>query len=247
MKPPQNGQLNAEDSFKIKENKEVSIQIMNKTIVITNIGNVPYNKTLLVKVGDSPLNIDLSLNVGESKKYIVQAPDGEYEVVIFEGEKEISQTMGLTGKAIGIKEASGISLKGILWAFLILALISITGIFFKKTYKKPFFGRIKEAFHSEKKDNFKKMEVGDGSKMVPELGNKAELSLSIKGEQQDASVVCMRINNLARVKSKKGSGQETLRKIIDDAKERKAVIYEVNDYLFFIFYAHTFTNKNIQE
>ena len=61
----------------------------------------------------------------------------------------------------------------------------------------------------------------------------AELSLSIKGDKQDASIVCINIKNLKETK-KKGNVQETLQKISDIAVRNKAAIYENNDSLFFI-------------
>jgi phosphoribosyl-ATP pyrophosphohydrolase len=75
--------------------------------------------------------------------------------------------------------------------------------------------------------------------------NKAELSLSIKGEKQDASIVCLKIRNLREMKSKRGSPEETIEKIIDAAEDHKAVTYENQDYLFFILApAKTRTFKN---
>lgn len=226
-------ELTAEGKCKIKENYEVDIQIMNKTVKVTNIGNVFYNKTILVKVSDSPLNIQVALDVGESKKYVINAPDGDYNVRISEGTKEISEVMSLTGKAIGIKEASEFSFGVFFWFFLILVLGFVAYFFFKKLYKKPFFGKM---ILGERKDRFKPMAIGEDFKMVPKKGSKAELSLSIKeGEKQDASVICLKIKDLKEMHSRKSRVSETIQKIIEMADDNKAVVYENQDYLFFIF------------
>jgi hypothetical protein len=224
-------ELTADEKFKILANEEADIQIINKTVVVTNIGNVLYNKTILVKVGDSPLNIKVELGIGESKKYVINAPDGEYNVRISEGDKEVSKVMSLTGKTVGIKEVSGFSFGIFFWILLILILGVVAFIFGKKLYKKPFFGKL---FH--RKGEFKSMAMGEDSKMVPKSGSKAELSLSIKeGEKQDASIVCLKIKDLKEVKARKSRVSETIQKIVEIAEDDKAVVYENQNYLFFIF------------
>ncbi len=64
--------------------------------------------------------------------------------------------------------------------------------------------------------------------------NKAELSLSIKGDKQNVNVIALHIKNLKEMQAKKGSVEETLQKIVDNAEENKAVTYESNNILFFI-------------
>src|SRR4030042_1507193 len=235
--------LTAEDKFAIKEKEEVNIEIVNKTILITNTGNIFYNKTLLIKVGDTPLNIQAMLDVGERKRNFITAPDGEYEVKVITGnENEISKIMSLTGKTVGIKEASNTSFWGAFWVFVILILGFVAFIFLKKIYQKPFLGKF---IHKGKKEKFKKMAMGEDSQVVIKTGNKAELSLSIKGEKQDASVICLRIKNLRESRSGRGSTPGSIEKAIEAAEENKAVTYENQDYLFFIFApARTRTFKN---
>lgn len=223
-------QLTAEDEFIIKELEKVKIDILNKTILITNIGNVFYNKTLLVKVEETPLNVQVKLNVGESRKYILSAPNGDYPVkVIADNIDEISKIISLTGDIIGIKEASRISFTAIFWIVLVLILGSMGFMFLRKVYKKPFLKNIFSWKKGEKKEK-KTPVLGN----LTETGNRAELSLSIKGEKQDAMIICLKIKNLREIKSGKGSASESLKKIIDKAEENKAVTYENQDYLFFM-------------
>ncbi|MDD5012366.1 MAG: hypothetical protein PHQ66_01830 [Candidatus Nanoarchaeia archaeon] len=247
--------LIAEEKFRIKENMEIDIQVINKTVVVTNIGNVFYNKTVLVQVGDSPLNIQVELPVGESKKYVVKAPNGDYNVRISEGDKEVSEMMSLTGKTVGIEEASIFSGVNVFWFFLILILGLIAFMYFTKLYKKPFFGRMvqsskslfRKLFHRrEKREKFKSMAVGDDFKMIPKMGNRAELSLSIKeGDKQEASIVGVRIKDLREIQSRRSRVSETIEKIIDTAEDKRAVVCENQDYLLFILApARTRTPKN---
>ncbi|VVB82286.1 MG2 domain protein [uncultured archaeon] len=231
------GNLSAQDTDTIKVNEQVDIQIANQTILITNIGNVLYNKTVLVRVGDSPLNIQVTLGVGESRKYVVNAPNGEYNVEVSTGDnQQVTETMSLTGKAVGIQEASAASLTNIAWILLILVLAVAVFLLAKKIYKtrKPFFGRMLFSNSNRpKKEKEVKMLVGEDFKMVAKTGSKAELSLSIRGEQQDATVICLKVKDLSQMK--RGSPGEAIAKIIDIVDESKGTTYENQDYLFFIF------------
>ena len=69
---------------------------------------------------------------------------------------------------------------------------------------------------------------------IVESKNKAELSLSLKGDKQKASVIGLKIKNLDEIK-KEQIIKEMLQKVTDFAEENKAVTYESQDYLFFIF------------
>lgn len=234
--------LTTETTFNIKEKEDVKVELLNKTITITNAGNVFYNKSVLVKIGNESLNVDVSLDIDESQKYTLTAPDGEYqiEVITDEGSKITGMSM-LTGKTIEIKEVSGgvISLikHPFVWIFIIAILGFITFMVFKKGHKRIFFGRTP----SKKKETESRKSWWEKRKALPlrknsivNAKNKAELSLSIKGNKQNASVVCLKIKNLKETQSKKSNVEETLQKIVNIAEENKAVTYENQDNLFFI-------------
>jgi len=132
-------QLTAENEFQIKINEKIDIQITNKTILITNTGNVPYNKTVLVDVGGTTLTVFVNLEVGKSKKYIVSAPDGEYKVDVKTGEgEEVSNVMSLTGRAVSVNEVGSGHYTVLAWILMFLILGFIIFTIFRKIYKKPF-------------------------------------------------------------------------------------------------------------
>ncbi len=226
--------LITEMPFTIMEKASVNVEIINKTIMITNDGNVFYNKTVLVKIGNESLNIYVELGVDGSQKYILNAPEGEYpiEIVTQEG-KELSETAFLTGKAIGIKEAkTGIKAAKsfLVWIFLIMVLGVVAFMIFRKVHKKSFFGHMKGL---KKKDKIIRKPLG--KKALVTASNKAELSLSIKGDKQDVSVVCLQIKNLDEIESTKGNAKDTLQKIVDGiAEKNKAAVYENQGNIFFI-------------
>ena len=237
------GQLTAEDDFNINPIENVSIEIVNKTILVTNIGNIPYNKTFLVKIGDTPLNIYIKLNVGESKKYVLSAPNGQYQIEVTGANgNDAAGTVSLTGGAIDIKEISNGYFGAGIWIFLILILGATVFVIFRKIYKKPFVGK-KMNFNFKKRDSEETTHVL-GANSITRITNKAELSLSIKGEKQEASVICLRVKNLKE--SGRGSSiLESVQKIKSLIEENKGVTYENQDYLFFIFApAKTRTFKN---
>ena len=238
--------LTAESIFNILEKKEVDVLLLNKTIEITNIGNVPYcNETFLIKIGEDSLNIDLCLEIDETTKYLLTAPDGEYAIeVISEGGSILSGNAILTGKSVNIKEKVKLlssSRSYVIWIFLIAILGFIVFLMFKKGYKRSFFGKMhlkKKPGNSSKKEKIKWKRVSPiplRKKSLINAKNKAELSLSLKGEKHNASIICLKIKNLQDLETKKGNAEQTLQKMIDLAENKKAMIYENQNNIFFIF------------
>ena len=224
--------LTSEMNFKIKEKGDIKIEIINKTIILTNIGNIPYNKLLLITIGNELMNIDVNLKVDEVKKYTLFAPDGEYLVEITaDGENKITKNIALTGNAINIKEASDILILArypLVWFFIIFILGFIAFMIFRKGYKKSFFGHI-NLKRTGKKPIFSKVR-----KDLIKTKNKAELTLSLSGEKQKASITCLKIKNFKEIEKKPDSIKETLEKITKISEENKAFVYENHENLFFI-------------
>ncbi len=246
-------ELTSEASFKIKEKKDIKIELINKTLILTNIGNVKYcDETILIKIGDKPLNIDVCLDVDETQRYILKAPDGEYQIdIISDSETIINRSAILTGKTIEIKKASeGIVTLvkyPIVWIFIIIILGLVAFMIFKKGYKKNFFGHMpsfkkKKGKEDKKKEKLEKHRsrwekskiASLGKKQLISSGNKAELSLSLKGDKQSASMVCLKIKNLKELQSERGGAEKALQKIIHATEKDKAFVYENHDNIFFI-------------
>ncbi len=242
--------LTSEARLNIAEKEDIKIEIINKTIIITNTGNVIYNKTVLVKIEDKSLNIDVYLGVDKSQKYILTAPDGEYSVeVIADGESTIAE-VALTGKSIDVKKASGkvgsLVRYPVVWIFIIFVLGFITFIAFKRGYQKNFIGYITSKVPKKRKDGEKSAHESRHAKnSLIGSENRAELSLSMKGDKQNVSVVTLNVKKLGETKSKEGSADETLQKIVNMAEKYKAATYENHNTIFFILApAKTRTFKN---
>lgn len=227
--------LTSESKFSIKEKMDVKVELINKTVIITNNGNIPYNDTVLIKIGNESLNINTSLEIDETQKYILSAPDGEYEVkIVANGEESIVQTVGLTGNAISVKEAKGAVIKFIkypfVWIFILIILGFMAFIIFKKGYKKSFIGYMGKFKRKGKND----LTIPLKKKETMSSKNNAELSLSIKGDKQNISLVCLNIKNHKDISTKQGNASEILKEIIKIGEGEKAALYENKENLFFL-------------
>ncbi len=223
--------ITTESSFYIIEKEDVEINLINRTITILNKGNIPYcNKSVLIKIGNESVNMDICLEVDGEQEYILTAPEGEYQVeIISDGEEKISKNVMLTGRTIDVKEISkrGFVRQPLVWIFLIAVLGFVAFLFLKKGYKQNFIGYI------TKRKKGKASPLAKGSLL--NARNNAKLSLSIKGDKQNISVICLKIKNLKEIGSKKGGAEESLQKIVNLVEEKKGYVYENNENLFFIF------------
>ncbi len=222
--------LSAESTFEILKVEKVGIEIINQTLILTNQGNVPYNKTVLVKIGEELVNVKPYLAVQESRRYTLTAPKGEYQIEVYDDDNSVSSAVSLTGKVISVKEigASNSLTKIIVWLFVIVILGITVFIFAKKGYQKSFIGRLKDIKFKKKVD---KKPLNYSGLL---LGSNSELSLSIRGERQKNGVVCLKLNNYSEILKNKSNVSATLQSIITLAEERKLKIYENSDYVFFI-------------
>ena len=238
--------LTSESSFTIPEKESAEIKIENKTVFIANTGNVPYNKTIIVKVGNQSLSIDVYLSVGSSQRWLLTAPDGEYDVSVSStsGEEILSSSgVALTGNAIDIRKASAglgsLTKFPAVWIFIIAVLGIMTFIVFKRGYQKAFIGYI-TGLHGRRNT------IADDLSFVSGPKGKAEVVLSIKGDKQEASLLTLKIKNMAWIKNtKEGNAAEIIDKAIEIAEGHKAATYEAGDNIFFIFApARTKTFRN---
>lgn len=228
--------ITSEASFEIAEKESVNIEIIEGEVIITNTGNVPYNKTIVVKIGNESVGIDVYLDVDKSQKYRLTAPDGEYNIeIITSGETTKAEGLSLTGKAIDVKKAGAnignIAKYPLVWIFVLIVLGFFTFIVFKKGYQKSFVGYISK--RKEKDISNKSLPLVNNSLIKSK--NRAELSLSIKGDKQTTSVVAVHIKNLKEISKKDNSTEETLQKIVYVAEGHKAATYENQETILFIF------------
>ncbi|MEK6757693.1 MAG: hypothetical protein AABX88_01055 [Nanoarchaeota archaeon] len=238
-------QLTSESNFNIKEKQEIEVKLINKTLEITNKGNVPYNKSVVIKIGDTPVYLATSLGIDDTTEYLLTAPDGEYTIeVLSENGNKISGRAMLTGNAIDVQEIKKgivtVARQPLAWVFIVAVLGFMIFMFAKKGFKRSFLGNIirKSEGSSQRPKEYSKKGLIDTS-------SRGFLSLSIKGKQQDASVVCLKIKNFTDVKTQKEGIEETLQKIKNASEAGKAIVYENNENIFFMLVpSETKTLKN---
>ena len=138
--------LEVEETFNVSEKEAVEVTLVNRTVIIKNAGNVPYNDTAIVKISNETINLDVYLEVDEETKYYLSAPEGEYDIEVRTGDEELKETVALTGNVIAAEEVStGLFEKimgPVVWIFIIGVLGFMAYMLYKKGYKKAFFGYV---------------------------------------------------------------------------------------------------------
>jgi hypothetical protein len=227
--------LSAMSNIRILEYEKAETKIVNNTLLITNKGNVPFTKTIIVTIGNEKILIDTNIDIDGVKKYTLSAPEGKYEIEISNGDEIIKKSAILTGKTIDVREESGI-IKSLIthpmvWIFIIMILGFIAFMIFSKGIKRSFIGYIGR----RKQKNAESMSAITQKKdLLIETKSIADLTLSLKGDKQDASIINLKIKNMKEVKPNKKVVEETLNKIAKISEDQKACIYENNDNVFII-------------
>lgn len=73
----------------IMGNKLLDIRIVDEKLVVTNTGNTVYDKTINIKIGDSISSKNPKLSIGESISYRLIAPEGEYQIIVTDEERNV--------------------------------------------------------------------------------------------------------------------------------------------------------------
>jgi len=227
--------IKKEAQFVINAKEELKTEIVNNTVVFINIGNVKYEKTNTIKIDGQSFEIPLSLKVGESETYVLKAPDGEHAVE----SNGLSEKLTLTGKAIAVEKMRG-KILGVfqsavgnvfIWIFIIIVLGIGVWIIAKKSLRTKI-----DAYKTSKYQA-----SNSGNPLIPmvkkrdnlEITNRAEISVSIKGEQLLVTGVCMKIKNMMEIS--KEEIKETLQRIVDAGEIQRTYVYEGYDHLIFLF------------
>lgn len=223
------GEIINKMNFKILERKEISIILVNKTIILENKGNVIYNQTIDVKIGEETIEIPTNLQIKEIVKYEVKAPTGQYNIKV----GDVEQMMSLTGNAIKLQkitDTSSSSFKTFSWTFLIIILALATYIIFNKAKNKKFFGKKTGKLKSKP---LELQEIPQPEKLIQTKTN-AQISTSITGGKQNAPIGCIMIKNYEETRFGEGGVRETMQEIANQIEANKGIIYESKGNIFFI-------------
>ena len=245
------GELYEEKEITVLENKEIEIELVGPLLLIKNVGNAVYDKTINVKIGEEIKPLELKINVGEERTFNLKAPEGEYDIFINSGQNEIQGRAFLTGNAIDVQNMGGVGFLNkypIIWIFLVILIGAFaTVMYFKsrtKTHKlKPSTKKTKRKL-SMSKINLSKKKLKDltvtekPEKNVKDFTESktakqgAESSLVMAGDKEIASILAIKIPNLPKLG--KAAKQELL-KILSIAKNNKGMIERKEDYIMAVF------------
>ena len=118
--------------------QKVKFYFEESVLVVENIGNVLYNRSINVTIGEDVLVLDLNIKLGEIRKFKLKAPVGEYEVVVRDDEYRVSHQILLTGNAVSVNDFRDVGLfknYSIVWIFLIIVIGGISAVLFVR-YRK---------------------------------------------------------------------------------------------------------------
>jgi len=221
-----------EIAFRILELKEIKLEIIDNTLIITNVGNVPYINQTILQIGDQTKTIDLALNVGQSEKFNLKAPNGIYLVKIGDFAKEVT----LTGRVVNAKKQSDkrFLFSPLIWVFIIIILGFLTYTIFRKARKKTFKGSRKHFPTNAHVTRIVAEPVRPAKGDLISTRNSAELSTSIQGIKQNSTIVLLHLKNFEEVSSGQGNVKESVQKIVNIAENNKAIIYENGSNIFMI-------------
>ena len=101
--------LERKELFNVLELEKAEIKIEGNELIITNVGNIPYRKSIQIEIGDHKETALVPLVLGETKRIKLTAPDGEYDVKVSDGTEKndiIFNRVPLTGNVIGLEKIS---------------------------------------------------------------------------------------------------------------------------------------------
>jgi hypothetical protein len=234
-----------EKQIYVNKNEEASFNLINETLVIQNIGNTPYNKFVKINIGNHSEIKSLNLSLGQLVEFRLEAPNGQYNISISDGNQEIeNHNVLLTGKAIGVKpNKQGLNLSTgslLAWIFIIM----IFGLFIFVSSKKYLAKRKSDqewGFNTNKKQEkggvvkVNPVSIEKISKNEIPLGTSASHSLVLSGEKQNSCLLALKIKNLEEIKKSKSNASETIAKAIDTITENHGKVYQSEGYIIGIF------------
>ena len=248
-----NGNTTKEKTFYINEKAMVSFEFVNETLIVTNIGNVRYDKDIQVELNGKPFVKKVSLGLGESTKFKLTGANEEYSIKVSDGESEITRTgVTLTGNVVGVEEDKGSGIKRfgivnspIMWIFFIIILAGILLFFLRNKLKKRSFaypsmperkssGSIVEGprkitviprTESKKEDNKTPTSVVSISGPI-----RAEQASVVQGDKHKVAVIAIKVKNELGTLL-----QHRLDKAVEAAYVRRGAVYKQRNDVIIIF------------
>ena len=240
--------LKVEKIISVSEFEKIDLDLENNTLIVTNIGNVPYKKSIdvnfIIENQTNTKTIDLDLEVGEIKTYKLEAPKGTYDLDIGAGNdsREFSN-VPLTGNVIAsIDLGQKKNLMSIwpLWLFILIIILLLLFLYLRKTKI-----RYKKEKKKPEKINTRKIEKEyrilksniNIDKDIKNIFNKNSSKLAaqtimpalVYGTKQEISVLLVSISGLEKFKELKKKDPNKFNVLLDkyfDAIIQKIKIHQ---------------------
>ncbi len=235
------GKLNGSKQFYVSEYSSIKKEMDNTTLIITNTGNIIYQKLLQVDIGGISEIIQLNVPVNGIQKLKLSAPDGSYAVGISDG--TINQTFGsvfLTGKAVSIIDSNSqgsIQLNNIFWVIIIIIGLVVIIYYYRKISRDRNVYDIIPSLPSTARKREAEL-----TSMIQTTSHTRALQSGVKKE---VSIVALKIKNYDSLLKVKSPALETIAKTIKIAKDSKAVITNGSSSILMYFSDATIKTGNI--
>ncbi|MCK5321314.1 hypothetical protein KAJ38_01935 [Candidatus Pacearchaeota archaeon] len=247
-------EIGEQREFEMIKSSKMEFNISEGVLEITCVGNWECNGSVDVQIGEESSELELVMDMGEVRKFSLKAPQGEYEVIVSDGESSINRQVLLTGNAISVRDFKEVGIfkaYSVVWIFLIIVLGVAGVILFMNSRKtKKFKGnKIENVVSSVYKhvDSAKSKIVSKTSGLnVKNYGHEdktmvdltksgiggAESTLVLKGEKHLSAIVALSVKNSATLG---GHAKDSLIKIVEGTREFKGLVDLRGDYIFIVF------------
>jgi hypothetical protein len=220
------GEFSATKEFGINELAAIDTRMENNTLIVTNVGNIPFQKEISVMIGNQPENVSIDLPLGAVMSMKLFAPDGDYNISVADGESTDTFTgVALTGHAIGINSDGSLNLTYIIWAIIIIVCLAVAVYYFRKVQKSNGFALWR--LRGSGKSNVEMPKTVAASKITS--------ATTPIGAKQEVAVVAMKIKNYDEVYSSSSTAPEVISKAIQTAKQAGATVTSNDSYTIMYF------------
>lgn len=226
--------LKIEKTILVLEFEKVEFKMENNTLAVTNIGNVPYKKSIEVmfKIQEQVIreSIDLDLEVGETQVFELEAPKGTYDLDINAGEDSMKfSNVPLTGNVVAtidLNPEKNIVNNWALWLFIAIVIILVIFLYFKNKKKRKYGIKKKETERIDTKAierEHRMISAGAVDKDIKKIFNKHTGKLAaqtimpslVYGTKQQISVLLISISGFEKFAVLKKKDLQKFNKVLD--------------------------------
>ncbi len=237
--------ISDEKEFEVLAVPKAEFEFLGSILVVKNIGNTIYNRTITIQIGDEKRDLELNIKVGEERRFNLNAPDGEYNVQAGDGVDSIEKNLILTGSEISIDRIKGLSILTkfpIVWVFVI-AILGAIAVFLYAKFKHNTF-KIKDKMKKissklsrrVKEENYENALDNDEDKGIIDITksevSEAESCLVLKGEKHNSAVLVLKVENLNDLNE---NAKRQLAELLGMARAKKGMVELTGKYMTIIF------------